>query len=144
MSPRVRRVLQAVLYEVGAILFVGPVLGVVFDEPMGSSLTLAALLSTIALAWNYVFNGLFERWEARQPDRRRTLRRRLAHGVGFEGGLVLLLVPVIAWWLQISWLRAFIADIGLLAFFFVYAVAFTWCFDHVFGLPASAQPGHAD
>lgn len=143
MSPRVRRVVQAVLYEVGAILFVGPVLGVVFDESMGSSLALAALLSTIALAWNYVFNGLFEHWESRQHDRRRTLGRRLAHGAGFEGGLVLLLVPVIAWWLQVSWLHAFIADLGLLAFFFVYAVAFTWCFDRVFGPPASAHPGRA-
>ncbi|MBK9364572.1 MAG: PACE efflux transporter [Rubrivivax sp.] len=142
MSPRVRRVVQAVLYEVGAILFVGPVLGVVFDESVGSSLALATVLSTIALAWNYVFNGLFERWESRQPDRRRTLGRRLAHGAGFEGGLVLLLVPVIAWWLQIGWLQALIADLALLAFFFVYAVAFTWCFDRVFGLPASAQPRH--
>ena len=31
--------------------------------------------------------------------------------------------------------------LGLLAFFFVYAVAFTWAFDRVFGLPASASAG---
>jgi uncharacterized membrane protein len=28
--------------------------------------------------------------------------------------------------------------LGLLVFFFVYAIAFTWAFDRVFGLPASA------
>jgi uncharacterized membrane protein len=31
-----------------------------------------------------------------------------------------------------------LANLGLLAFFFVYAIAFTWAFDRVFGLPKSA------
>lgn len=140
MNPTTRRVLQAVLYETFAILFVGPVLGWAFDEPMGSSLALAVLLSTIALTWNFVFNGLFERWEARQPRRGRDWRRRLAHGAGFEGGLTLLLVPVMAWWLQTTPWQAFLANLGLLLFFFVYAIGFTWAFDRVFGLPASARP----
>ena len=139
MNPRMRRVVQAVLYEVGAIAFVGPVLSLAFGEPMASSIGLAVVLSTIALAWNYVFNGLFERWESRQRSRTRTLARRLAHGLGFEGGLVLMLVPVMAAWLSTSWLQAFLANLGLMAFFFVYAVAFTWCFDLVFGPPASAR-----
>lgn len=139
LSPRRRRVLQALLYEAFAIAFVGPVLALVFDEPMGSSLALAVVLSTIALAWNYVFNGLFEWWESRQRSRRRTLARRLLHGVGFEGGLTVLLVPVMAWWLGTTLLVAFLANLGLLLFFFVYAVAFTWCFDLVFGVPASAR-----
>ncbi len=95
-------------------------------------------MSTVALAWNYVFNGWFERWEARQPVKGRSLARRLAHGLGFEGGLVVMLVPVMAWWLNTSLLNAFVADLGVLAFFFVYAVGFTWAFDRVFGLPQSA------
>jgi uncharacterized membrane protein len=41
-------------------------------------------------------------------------------------------------WLDISPLEAFLANLGLLALFFVYAIAFTWAFDRVFGLPASA------
>lgn len=139
MTPRTRRVVQAILYEVFAIAFVGPVLGYAFDKPMGSSLVLAFILSSIALAWNYMFNGLFERWEARQASRRRTFARRLAHGAGFEGGLVLLLAPVMAWWLQTTLLLALLANVGLLVFFFVYAVVFTWCFDLAFGPPESAR-----
>ena len=30
------------------------------------------------------------------------------------------------------------ANLGLLAFFFLYAIAYTWGFDKVFGLPKSA------
>lgn len=138
MTPRSRRVLQAILYEAFAIAFVGPVLSVAFDKPPASTLGLAFVLSGIALGWNYVFNTLFERWESRQVVRGRSFTRRLAHGIGFEGGLVVLLVPVMSLWLDISPLNAFLANLALLAFFFIYAIAFTWTFDRVFGLPASA------
>ncbi|WP_296291410.1 chlorhexidine efflux transporter [Limnohabitans sp.] len=48
-------------------------------------------------------------------------------------------------WLDISLTRCLAWPIlGLLAFFFFYAIAFTWCFDRVFGLPASALADDAD
>ncbi len=138
MAPRQRRILQAVLYEVFAIAFVGPVLSFAFAKPATSTFGLAVVLSTVALSWNYIFNWLFERWESRQSVRGRSFARRLAHGVGFEGGLTVILIPVMSLWLDISPLEAFLANLGLLAFFFVYAIGFTWAFDRVFGLPASA------
>ncbi|MEI6551565.1 MAG: chlorhexidine efflux transporter, partial [Betaproteobacteria bacterium] len=48
------------------------------------------------------------------------------------------LMPVAAWWLDISYLRSFMLNLGLNIFFFVYTFAFTWAFDRVFGLPTSA------
>lgn len=139
MRPQVRRVLQAVFYEVGAISFVGPVLGLAFEQPASSTFLLAVVLSAIALCWNYIFNAAFERWESRQLVKGRSFARRLAHGTGFEGGLTLILVPVMALWLDTTFLAAFLANLGLLAFFFVYAIGYTWAFDKVFGLPESAQ-----
>ena len=144
MSPTTRRVLQALLYEAIAIAVVGPVLSMAFDKSTASTFGLAVVLSCIALSWNYVFNWIFERWESRQSVRGRSFARRLAHGAGFEGGLVILLLPVMSLWLDISPTAALVANLGLLAFFFFYAIAFTWCFDRVFGLPASAQAGDVD
>jgi uncharacterized membrane protein len=138
MSPLTRRIVQAILYEAIAIAFVGPVLSLAFDEPPTSTFGLAVVLSTIALTWNYVFNWLFERWESRQAVRGRSFARRLAHGTGFEGGLTILLIPVMSLWLHISPAAAFVANLGLLLFFFFYAIAFTWVFDRAFGLPVSA------
>ncbi len=138
MSPRSRRILQAILYEVVAIAVVGPLLSFAFDEPQSSTFGLAVVLSTIALTWNYVFNWMFERWESRQVVRGRSFVRRLAHGIGFEGGLAIILIPVMSLWLRITPLEAFIANLGLLVFFFFYAIVFTWAFDRVFGLPESA------
>ena len=139
MKPRTRRIVQAVLYEVIAVAAIGPVLALMFNEPMGSSIGLAVLMSTIALLWNYIFNGWFERWEARQKTTGRSFKRRIMHGLGFEGGLVVMLVPVMAYWLNTSLWNAFVADIGILVFFFVYAIIFTWAFDRIFGLPDSAS-----
>lgn len=138
MKPITRRVLQAVLYEVGAVALTSPIIGYAFDAPASSAIGLAFVMSTIALAWNYVFNAIFERWESRQAIKGRSIWRRLAHGIGFEGGLVVMLVPLLAFWLNISFLEAFVAEIGLLVAFFIYAIAFTWAFDKVFGLPESA------
>jgi uncharacterized membrane protein len=139
MTPLQRRVLQAVLYELGAIALTGPIVGLSFDVGAGSSLLLAVIMSSIALAWNYVFNAGFEHWERRQVRRQRTVWRRLMHGIGFEGGLGLMLVPLMAVWLDIPLWQALVAEIGLLALFFLYAVGFTWAFDRVFGLPESAR-----
>ena len=144
MSPTTRRVLQALLYEAIAIAVVGPVLSLAFDKSPTSTFGLAVVLSTMALTWNYVFNWIFERWESRQSVRGRSFARRLAHGAGFEGGLVIILLPVMSLWLDISLTAALLANLGLLAFFFFYAIAFTWCFDRVFGLPASARADTAE
>jgi uncharacterized membrane protein len=144
MSPTTRRVLQALLYEAIAISVVGPVLSLAFDKSTGSTWGLAVVLSCIALVWNYVFNWVFERWESRQSVRGRSWARRLVHGAGFEGGLVIILLPVMSLWLDISPTAAFVANLGLLVFFFAYAIVFTWCFDRIFGLPASARAGDSE
>lgn len=138
MQGLTRRCVHAVLYEAVAVLLTTAGLLLMSEHGLASSGGLALATSAVALAWNAAFNSLFERWEARQPRRGRSLARRLAHAIGFEGGLVLLLVPLIAWWLQIGLWQALLMDLGLLLFFLVYTVAFNWAFDALFGLPASA------
>lgn len=138
MTPIARRVTQALLYEVGAIALTSPIIGFGFDTTVESALILSAIMSTIALTWNYVFNSIYERWEARQKVKGRSFMRRVVHGLGFEAGLVVMLVPLMAVWLETSLLTAFIAELGILVMFLVYAVVFTWAFDKVFGLPQSA------
>ena len=93
----------------------------------------------IAVIWNLVFNALFERWESRQAVRGRSVRRRIAHAIGFEGGLIAFLVPMFAWGLGVSLWQALVMDLGLVVFFLVYTFVFNWAFDRVFGLPASAM-----
>ena len=142
MQGKTRKVFQALLYELIAITLTSPFFAFGFEQSASSSTLLAAAISTIALMWNITFNSLFEYWEIRRKNRHRTLGRRVIHALGFEGGLVIFLVPLMAWWLNISIWQAALAELGLIAFFLVYAFSFQWLFDKVFGVPDSAKPNN--
>ncbi|MBA4211695.1 MAG: hypothetical protein C0449_01305 [Polaromonas sp.] len=134
-----RRVVYISLYEVLAIALAGLGLMLMSGESLVASGALATATSAVAVVWNLVFNSLFEHWEARQPVKGRSVKRRVAHAVIFEAGLVLMLVPLIAWWLGIGLWQALVMDMALVVFFLIYTFVFNWAFDAVFGLPASAR-----
>ena len=134
-----RRVVYITLYEAIAIVAASIGLAAMSGQGLGHSGALAVIASVIAVVWNLAFNALFERWEARQAVRGRSVWRRIAHAIGFEGGLVMFLVPTFAWWLDISLMQALVMDLGLVIFFLVYTFVFNWAFDAAFGLPASAS-----
>ena len=136
-----RRLIYVTLYELIAIGAATMGLALLTGQGAGHSSVVAVAASAIAIVWNIVFNWAFERWEARQPVRGRSLGRRIGHALGFEGGLALLLVPMFAWWLDIGLWEALVYDAALLLFFLVYTFVFNWSFDRVFGLPASAATG---
>ncbi|RZL54109.1 MAG: PACE efflux transporter [Variovorax sp.] len=133
-----RRVVYISLYEGIAIVATSFGLAAMSGQGLGHSGALAVIASAIAVVWNLAFNAMFERWESRQAVRGRSVRRRVAHAIGFEGGLVAFLVPTIAGWLGIGLLEALLMDLGLVVFFLVYTFVFNWAFDALFGLPASA------
>ena len=100
---------------------------------------LAIFASIFAVVWNFTYNALFERWEAGRAARGRGVRRRVLHAFGFELGFLATLLPIAAWWLDISYARSLALNFALNLFFLCYTFAFTWAFDHVFGLPAAVD-----
>lgn len=136
MSPILRRIIYVTSYEIIAIAFVTVTL-VVLGFGGGSSGLIAVVSSGVAIVWNFIWNTLFEAWESRQASTKRTIARRVVHSLGFEGGLTIFLVPILAWILQVSLVEAFILELGLLVFFLVYTFIFAWVFDLV--LPPRAR-----
>jgi len=134
-----RKLVYVSLYELFAVALTSAGLTLLAGSPPGHAGVAAVASSAIALVWNLVYTHLFEAWEARQATRGRSLGRRVAHAVGFEGGLIVMLVPLFAWWLDISLWQALLLDFGLIVFFLVYTFVFNLAFDRVFGLPASAS-----
>ncbi|WP_234266588.1 PACE efflux transporter [Hydrogenophaga sp. NFH-34] len=135
-----RKIVYITLYELIAIASSSVGLALLSGQGAGHASVAAVAASAIAVVWNFVFNTLFERWEARQATRGRGFWRRVAHAVGFEGGLVLTLVPLFAWWFGITLWQAFLLEAWLIVFFLIYTFVFNLAFDKVFGLPLSAQP----
>ncbi|EGB99520.1 MULTISPECIES: PACE efflux transporter [Pseudomonas] len=100
---------------------------------------LAVMITTIAMLWNLIFNTLFERWESRQAKRGRSVARRVAHAVGFQLTLVVYLIPLIAWWLDMTLVEALLVDMAFIVLIPCYTFAYNWVFDRIFGLPTSAM-----
>lgn len=138
-----RRVVYVGLYEFIAIILSTILLKMISSADTANSLGIAVAASAIAILWNFAFNYGFEIWEKHRKQQGRSVGIRLLHAVGFEGGLVIFLVPVLALWLDVSFIEALILDLGLLAFFLFYTFAFNWAFDLVFGLPAAVVVEHA-
>ncbi|MCG7421787.1 PACE efflux transporter [Micrococcus porci] len=136
-SPLRRRIVFAVVFELLAILFTTLILRAVGNEG-AASFAVAVVSSTVALIWNVVYNSLFERLERALGVHGRPWWARVGHTVGFEGGLVLFLVPAVALLLGVTLWEAFLIELGLIVFFLVYNAVYTYLFDAVFGLPDSA------
>ena len=133
-----RKVVYVSLYEAIAIVAASIGFSLMSGQELSHAGPLAVACSIVAVTWNMIFNSLFEFWESKQAVKGRSIARRIAHAIGFEGGLVVILVPLVAWWLDVSLWHALVMDLGLVVFFLVYTFVFNWVFDRMFGLPASA------
>ena len=122
------RGLHALAFEGLAVLLTAPVLSLVLGKSLAHMGALTLMFSTVAMLWNMLFNSLFDRAQ-RRLDFQRTLPVRVAHALLFELGLILVLVPLAAWWLSIGLVEAFLLDIGVLLFFLPYTLAFNWTYD---------------
>ena len=136
-----RKIVYVSLFELFAVGLTTTTLMLLAGSSGAHASVAAVASSTVAVVWNFIFNSMFEAWEARQTTKGRSVARRIAHAIGFEGGLVAFLVPLFAWWLDISLWEAFIVDLWIVVFFLVYTFLFSLAFDRIFGLPASAQGG---
>ncbi|MDY6054599.1 PACE efflux transporter [Micrococcus sp.] len=132
-----RRVVYAVVFELLAIAFTTGILAALGNSG-GPSLVVAVVSSAVALVWNIVYNGLFESLERRFGIEGRPWWVRVVHAVGFEGGLLLFLVPAVALVLGVGLREALLIEAGLLVFFLVYAAVYAYMFDAVFGLPSQS------
>ncbi len=129
------RLRQIVLFEVGGLLLITPPFAWASGVPASESLGLLAVLAAIAALWNGAYNTGFDWIEGRRTGRtadRRPFAVRCLHACGFEGGLLLLTLPVIVWWTALPWIDALIADIGLALAYTAYALLFNLGYDRLF------------
>lgn len=134
LSPVKRRLVYVTLFETLAILFSTLVLMALSGGNAQESLPVAAIISTVAVIWNYVYNTVFEAWETRNQVKVRTLKIRCFHATGFEGGLILVCLPLYMLWYGVGVWTAISMEATLLIFFLIYTFLFTLLFDQVFTL----------
>lgn len=124
----IERIVHAVGFEAIALLVIAPLGAWLLNRSMMQVGALAVMLSTVAMVWNMVYNTAFDRlWPASRVVR--DLKVRVLHAVGFETGFILIGVPIAAWMLNITWVQAFILELGFFLFFLPYTMFYNWLYD---------------
>ncbi|HUH41118.1 MAG TPA: multidrug/biocide efflux PACE transporter [Castellaniella sp.] len=124
------RLLHALLFEILAIGISAPAAAWITGESMFSMGVLTAVIATMAVLWNMLYNWLFDRLQHRQGFQR-TYWIRVIHACGFELGLLIIAIPFIAWWLNTPLWHALILDIGFVAFYLPYGFLFNLGYDKI-------------
>lgn len=105
----------------------------VFKIPAAHMGVIGVGAATLATAWNFIFNLGFDHAMQRVVGHtRKSLATRLLHVALFEAGLLVMLLPPIAWYLGISLEKAFLMDLGTVGFYVVYAFGFNLAYDRIF------------
>jgi len=135
------RVRHALMFEAVALAIFIPGSAVVFNQAMNHMGVIGIASATIATLWNFVFNMGFDRAMLRlRGSVQKTLAIRVAHTFLFEAGLVVMLIPMIAWYLGIGLWAALLMDLAIVTFYLVYGFLFNIAYDWMFPVTALARP----
>jgi len=135
-----RRIVHALSYEIILLVIIAIALSFIFKMPMEVTGTLGIAMAVTSVIWNMIFNHFFEKFEAKRKLKR-TVGVRILHAIGFEGGLMLATIPMVAYALNMSLAQAFITDLVLTMCILVYTFIFQWCYDHI-AAQLGYQPAH--
>ena len=125
-----RRLIHAISYEVILLVIIAIALSSIFSMPLEVTGILGVIMAVISVIWNMIFNHYFEKVEHKYQWKR-TIPVRILHAIGFEGGLMLATIPIIAYMMKMSFIDALILDFGLTMCILVYTFIFQWCYDMV-------------
>jgi uncharacterized membrane protein len=130
------RIRHTLGFEIIGLIILAPLASLVFGYELQTMGVIAIAASTIATVWNYFYNLLFDHAMLKlRGEVHKTLLIRVFHALIFEGGLLLLFMPMIAWYLGISLWEAFIMDIAMACFYVVYAFVYNLAYDKVYPIP---------
>ncbi|HEA16178.1 hypothetical protein LCGC14_2525040 [marine sediment metagenome] len=124
----IERVFQAILFELTTLAIVIPMTVLIAGYETGKMAMVGISLSMFAMLWNYIYNLLFDKLAGYERINR-GLALRISHALGFELGMVIITLPVLAWYLNITWLAAAILEAGFLVFILIYTLVFNWLYD---------------
>ncbi|GGY49119.1 membrane protein [Pseudoduganella albidiflava] len=133
------RVRHALLFEAVALAIFIPGSAAVFGHPVEQMGFIGIASATLATLWNFVFNVGFDRAMRRlRGSVHKTLAIRVTHTLLFEAGLVVMLIPLIAWYLGIGLWQALLMDLAIVVFYLVYGFLFNLAYDRIFPIAAAA------
>lgn len=123
-----RRIIHALSYEIILLVIIAVLLSLIFHMPLEVTSVLGIVMAITSVFWNMVFNHFFEKYE-KKHKLKRTVKVRIIHAIGFEGGLMLATIPMVAYAMNMSLWQAVVLDFSLTMGILVYTFIFQWCYD---------------
>ena len=134
------RVRHTVMFEIIGLALVIPGGAMLFNLPATHMGVIGVGSATVATLWNFVYNLGFDHAMLRFAGHtRKSLQLRVLHALLFEGGLLVLLLPPMAWYLGMGLWETFLMDLAIVVFYVVYAFLFNLAYDRVFPVPAQPR-----
>ena len=125
-----RRIIHALSYEIVLLVIIAIALSFIFEVPMEIVGSLGVAMAVTSVIWNMIFNHFFEKFEKKRKLKR-TIGVRILHAIGFEGGLMLATIPMVAYAMNMSIWQAVLLDLSMTLCILVYTFIFQWCYDYV-------------
>jgi len=133
---------HAICFELIGLLIVTPIGAWALDKPFADIGIIGIICATVATGWTYFYNRLFDRvlmkWSGKTN---KGLLTRVVHAVCFEAGLLVVLMPIIAVYLEITLLEALMVDLSFTFFYMVYAFVFNWAYDQMVPVEGRSPSG---
>ncbi len=123
-----RRIIHALSYEIILLVIIAIALSFIFEVPMEVTGVLGVAMAVTSVVWNMIFNHFFEKFEHKRKLKR-TIGVRILHAIGFEGGLMLATIPMVAYAMDMRLWQAVLLDLGMTTCILIYTFIFQWCYD---------------
>ncbi|MBJ9954242.1 MULTISPECIES: chlorhexidine efflux PACE transporter AceI [unclassified Acinetobacter] len=123
-----RRIIHALSYEIILLVIIAIALSFIFEVPMEVTGVLGVAMAVTSVIWNMIFNHFFEKFEHKRKLKR-TIGVRVLHAIGFEGGLMLATIPMVAYAMDMTLWQAVLLDLGMTTCILIYTFIFQWCYD---------------
>ncbi|WP_119942777.1 PACE efflux transporter [Neorhizobium sp. NCHU2750] len=135
---------HAISFEIIGLAIFTPLAAFVFGLPVSHIGVVGIVSATVATGWNYLYNlGFDQLMQKFRGGTQKSVWLRVAHSVLFELGLLIVLMPFIAWYLGVGLLQALVMDISFALFYLVYAFFFNLAYDRLFPLPEWREQARA-
>lgn len=125
-----KRIIHALAYELILLVLIALSLSFLFHEPLTTMGFLGLAMAITSVIWNMIFNHFFEKTEHKY-NIKRTFIVRLFHAIGFEGGLMIATIPMVAYAMNVNLWNAFLIDLSMTLSILVYTFIFQYCYDKI-------------
>lgn len=128
------RLRHTLMFEALLLTLLAPMMSLMLNRDIVDVGMLSVVISIKAMLINPVFNYFFDHYDVRRgrvPTERKLLGR-IFHAMGLEVTLTATSLPLIIWWLDVTFMQALVVDLIMIFAVMAYTLIFNLGYDRMF------------